>query len=262
MVYDPFFFSGDDHGVLLIHGFTGGPFEMRDLGVGLARSGRTVLGVRLPGHGDPPEALAVVRWADWLAVVVQAHADLATRCRRVSVVGFSLGGALALLLAAQYPVHQLALLATPLRLAGDWRVNVLAVARYVVPWFYPMERADFSDPDIRAQILARRPELDLDDLQVQAEVRRAVKISVGALDELRQVVAQARITLPQVTTPALIMHGRNDLVAPLDSADLIQTHIGSPERELIWWDNTGHQLLTEGPHLQAVHQRVTNFLKP
>lgn len=259
-MYEPFFFPGDNHGVLLIHGFTGGPFEMRDLGVALARSGRTVLGVRLPGHADGLDGLAVVHWADWLAVVAHAHADLAARCERVSVVGFSLGGALAILLAAQQPVHQLALLSTPMRLVGDWRVNLLAVARHVVPWFYPLERADFSDPAVRAQILARRPELDLDDPDVQAEVRRAVKISVGAIDELRQVVGQARNSLPRVTTPALIMHGRSDPTAPPDSADIVHTRIGSTERELIWWDDTGHQLLTEGPHIHAVHQRVISFL--
>jgi carboxylesterase len=179
----------------------------------------------------------------------------------VSVVGFSLGGALAILLAAQQPVDQLALLSTPMRLAGDWRVNVLAVARHVVPWFYPLERADFNDPDVRAQILARRPELDLDDHEVQAKVRRAVKVSVGAIDELRLVVGAARTTLPRVTAPTLIMHGRADPIAPPDSADTIHTRIGSSLRELVWWESTGHQLLTEGPHLTAVHQRVIRFLE-
>lgn len=259
-MYDPFFFPGDEHAVLLIHGFTGGPFEMRTLGEGLAQSGRTVLGVRLPGHDDSLTGLAAVRWADWLAVVAQAHADLALRYERVSLVGFSLGGALAILLAAQQPVHQVALLATPMRLMGDWRVNLLAVARHMVPWFYPLERADFADPEVRAQILARRPDLDLDDRDVQAQVRRAVKVSVAAIDELRLAVERARLTLPQVSAPALIMHGRNDNVAPPDSADTVHTQIGSPVRELVWWDDTRHQLLTEGPHIAAVHRRVITFM--
>jgi carboxylesterase len=260
-MYDPFFFSGDDHGVLLIHGFSGGPFEVRDLGGELAAAGRTVLGVRLPGHDGAPEALAVVRWADWLAVVTQAHADLAARCRRVSVVGYSLGGALAIMLAAQRPLHQLALLATPMRLAGAWRMNLLAVARHVVPWFYPLDWSDLNDPSVRAQILQRQPDLDLDDPQVQAVVRRKVKISVGAIDEVRRAIVRARGYLPRVTASTLIMHGRSDPVAPPDSAQTIHTQLGSPARELVWWDDTGHQLLTEGPHSTAIRRRVLAFMQ-
>ena len=46
---EPFYFSGDRTGCLLIHGFTGTPNEMRWLGTQLSTAGHTVLGVRLAG---------------------------------------------------------------------------------------------------------------------------------------------------------------------------------------------------------------------
>ncbi|NTW02036.1 MAG: alpha/beta fold hydrolase, partial [Oscillochloris sp.] len=105
---DPFLIHGGSHGCLLIHGFTGGPDETQALGAHLASAGHTVFGLRLPGHHGIPEEMAFVRWRDWLAAVHDGLSYLRSRCCSVSVVGFSLGGALALLAAAEQPVDRLA----------------------------------------------------------------------------------------------------------------------------------------------------------
>ncbi|MEJ5224047.1 MAG: hypothetical protein WHV44_06280, partial [Anaerolineales bacterium] len=55
---EPFFFPGRNNapGVLLIHGFTGTPKEMRWMGEYLnEKHGFTCLGVRLTGHATRPE---------------------------------------------------------------------------------------------------------------------------------------------------------------------------------------------------------------
>lgn len=257
---DPFLLGDGDHGCLLIHGFTGSPDEMRGLGEHLAARDLTVLGLRLPGHGGPPEELAMVRWRDWLAAADDAFTYLAGRCSRVSLAGFSLGGALAILLAARRPAHRLALMATPMRLQGDWRINLLALVRHTTPWFYPLERADFKDPAVRAQVAGYAPDLDLDDPIVQARVRREARISLHAVDELRLTVAAARAALPLVQTPALVMHGRGDDVAPLDSPTTIVGRLAGAQPQLVWWEDTGHQLLVQGPHRLTIYARVGDFL--
>lgn len=258
---EPFLLGGGPHGCLLVHGFAGAPDEMRELGAHLAGRGLTVLGLRLPGHSGTPEDLAVVRWRDWLAAVEGACAYLAGRCEQVSLVGFSLGGALAILLAARRPLHRLALLATPMRLQGDWRVNLVGLVRHTTPWFYPLERADFKDPAVRSQVARYAPGLDLDDPAVQARVRREARISIHAVDELRLTLAAARAALPLVRVPALVMHGRADDVAPLDSPTTIIARLGGERRpELVWWDDTGHQLLVQGPHRLAIYERTGDFI--
>jgi len=54
---DPFDLVGGDVGVVCIHGFTGSPYEMRYLGEALARAGRTVRNLLLPGHGTSVDDL-------------------------------------------------------------------------------------------------------------------------------------------------------------------------------------------------------------
>jgi carboxylesterase len=258
---DPFLFKGGPNGCLLVHGFTGGPDEMIGLGTYLAKAGHTVLGLRLPGHGGPPDELAAVRWDDWLSVVSTGLAYLRARCATVSLVGFSLGGALALMAAAEQPVERLVVIATPMQLQGGWQVNLLALGRHFVPWFYPLAQASFADPELRAQVARRAPaDIDLDDPAVQARLRVEIRISIAAIDELRIALARARRALPRVSAPILVMHGRTDDVAPLSSPQIILGHVSSARRELAWWDNTGHQMLTHGPHLQAIYARVETFL--
>jgi carboxylesterase len=100
---EPFAATGGDDGVLVLHGFTGSPFSMRPLAEVLANRGYSVELPRLPGHGTTPEDLAATRWEDWSGAAAASLDALAARCRRVAVVGLSMGGGLAVWLAEHRP---------------------------------------------------------------------------------------------------------------------------------------------------------------
>src|SRR5262252_485179 len=113
----PFDWTGDRRGVLLLHGFTGTPFEQRTLGERLHRDrGVTVCGPLLAGHGSSPRELALTRWQDWEASALAALDQLAQRCDRVAVGGLSMGGLLAVRMALLRPrlVRALVLMSVPL----------------------------------------------------------------------------------------------------------------------------------------------------
>src|ERR1044072_1532236 len=90
-------------GVLLIHGLTGAPGEMRFLAKKLHRAGFTVYVPQLAGHGADPSTLLQTTWRDWLASVREAHSALAARVKEVYVAGVCLGGALGVAVAAGTP---------------------------------------------------------------------------------------------------------------------------------------------------------------
>jgi carboxylesterase len=98
-----FHLSGGRSGVLLIHGLTGTPTEMRFVGNGLHRAGFSVLGMQLAGHcGDEADLLAT-GWRDWYASVVEAADRLRGQVDRLFVAGLSMGAVLALKLAIDRP---------------------------------------------------------------------------------------------------------------------------------------------------------------
>src|SRR6476660_9883667 len=68
----------------------------------VSRSCHTVPWPRLPGHGTVWQDLETITWRDWEAEAEQALADLETRATDIAVVGLSMGGALALHLAAKH----------------------------------------------------------------------------------------------------------------------------------------------------------------
>ena len=95
-----FFLQGSrDAGILLVHGYTGAPAEMRMLGNYLqAKGGYTVLGVCLAGHCATVEALEQTTWQDWYKAVEDGVKKLHQHCRHIYIAGQSMGGLLAILL--------------------------------------------------------------------------------------------------------------------------------------------------------------------
>src|SRR3989475_12735802 len=122
---------------------------MTPLAEALSVSGWTVSVARLAGHGTSPDDLARVTWPEWVASAREAYRDLRHRCRRVALAGLSMGGALALYLAASDPPAAVLAVSAPIRvrplLASAARVasKGMSVVAVLVP---PAPRA----PAVRA----------------------------------------------------------------------------------------------------------------
>ena len=106
-------------GVLLIHGLTGTPLEMRPLTKYLKHLGYRVEVPMLVGHGGGHEELLATTWQDWLNGVRQTLNILTAECEQVVIVGLSVGGLLGVLLASESPkVRGLILLSFALGIPG------------------------------------------------------------------------------------------------------------------------------------------------
>jgi len=84
-------------GVLLIHGFSASPAEMKVLGKNLHGKGYDVFGVRLPGHGTSPADLKERSRGEWLKEVKLGLSALSHHCSKVFVIGNSMGALLGLM---------------------------------------------------------------------------------------------------------------------------------------------------------------------
>lgn len=98
---EPFTLRSGPVAVLMIHGFTGSPLSVKPWAEELHKMGFTVHVPLLPGHGSTIDAMNKTTWRDWYAEVLQSFHQLRTQHERVFVAGFSMGGALALHLAAE-----------------------------------------------------------------------------------------------------------------------------------------------------------------
>ena len=136
---EEFFFQGGKQGIVLVHGYTGAPGEMRLLGEYLHQQGLTVLGVRLAGHGTTPQDLNETKWQDWYKAVSDGVYRLQAGCDRVSIVGLSMGGLLTIKAAAELPVAKAAILAAPIYVC-DRRAPYLPLLRFFIRYLKKRQR--------------------------------------------------------------------------------------------------------------------------
>lgn len=239
-----FFLPGSrQYGVLLIHGFTGAPPELRLLGDRLHDDGGlTVLGVRLTGHGSTVENLEQATCSDWIADVEEGYLRLARYCRYVFVCGLSLGALLAVHLAAGHPVERLALLSMPVFLYDRRSCLAWLLVHFIKRlrkrnWFY----------DVPPEYLQGYDEMPT----------RPIPGLLRLLKRCR------KDYLPRVTAPTLIVQSRSEHTVRPDSASYIYDHLtGVPAgaREILWLDQSGH-IVTLGQERERVFAKCLSFFR-
>ena len=192
--------------MVLQHGFTGSPWEVRYLGERLAAAGFSVTGPLLPGHGTSLDDLDATRWQDWVEHVERAVDEMAKSVDRVAIVGQSLGGLLALYVGSRRPeLTSVSTLAAPLWLDGISG----RVARWAQAGKLPIKTIPkFGGSDV------------LDPIS-RAENPCYPGIPMKALGQLADFMTVVDASLGNVTQPTLVLHARQDHTAPVACADRI-----------------------------------------
>jgi carboxylesterase len=201
-----------------------------------------------------------VRWQEWFASVVTTYEQLAHQCTDVVVVGYSLGGLLAVHLAARHRILGVVTLAAALTPAGGWPLQLLGIGRFVLPWLYPFRNADFSDPNIRGQLVEKMGQVDFDDPTVIAGLRSDIRISTRSIYEVIRLGRVVRRELPRVQQPALIMQGRRDTTVLPISAEHVYRLLGSTDKQIAWFERSGH-LLPNDVERKQVWERIAQWLE-
>ena len=231
--HEPFHFEAGSSRALLIHGFLGSPRELRPLARELADAGVTARGVLLPGFGAEIARLKKVRAEEWLAAARAAWNETREGASRTTLIGFSMGGAVALRLAAETDLapDQLILLAPHWKFA-DRRALVLPVAKYMIREFKPFGRVDFDSPDMRRMLAELAPGADLDDPYVRQKLRDSATIPTSALDELRRVGVSAAASAARISAPATIVQGLQDTTTLPAYSRVLAARMGADLRQI------------------------------
>jgi carboxylesterase len=238
-----FHFQGHNgRGMLLIHGLTGTPLEMRLLGKGMNNAGFTVHGVQLAGHCGTVDDLLATRWQDWYGSVERAAEKLSREVDHLFVGGLSMGAMLALKFAADQPrrVAGVGVYGATFRYDG-WAIPPLARLTFMLPlakWlrickyslFMEAEPYGLRDEGLRSQISAAMKSGD-------SSVAGLPGNPWYSLYELFLLSRIVRRQLPQVTAPCLIAHAVEDDIASLKNARLVESGVSGPTEMLLLRDS-------------------------
>ena len=215
----------DAPAVLIVHGAGDTPQTVRYLAEGLYASGYHVVAPLLPGHGRHVREFRRVSADAWRAAVSEAYASVAATHEWVGVVGVSMGGALAVDLAAQRPALPALVLVAPY-LAMPPRIERAAQASWVWGMASPLVHS-------------------ADGLSIFDPVERERNLAYGvftasALRALRLTVRRAAAALPRVVAPTLVIQSRQDNRISPEAAARAFALLGAPERRLEWIEGAAH----------------------
>jgi carboxylesterase len=237
---EPFSLGAGDRGVLLLHGFTGSPFEMRLLGEALVQRGFAVEAPRLAGHGARTRDLARTTWHDWYRSAVEALDRLRERVgqKKVAVCGMSMGGLLALEMARQRPddLATIVVMSAPL-----WLPPAAAVFANVTSRLPVVRRVAFpkiAGSDIKDREMKRRNE--------RAQGRAMMPVT--ALASLVDLGNYLRDKLGDVKTPTLLMQAEHDHTVPYECMDAIAYRLGTDEYHKIVLRQSYHVITLDVEH--------------
>jgi carboxylesterase len=246
-----YWMEGGRSGVLLIHGLTGTPAEMRFVAKGLNAAGFTVYGMQLAGHCGNVDDLLATDWRDWVASVDEAASRLAQKVDHLFAAGLSMGAVLALQLAIARPrdVHGIGLYGTTFRYDG-----------WTIP---PVARLSFLLPYVCALGIGRRRSFmesfpyGIKDERIRNRIAGAMLSGDSAaaglpgnpwpsLAEFYRLSRHVRRRLGEVQAPCIAVHATHDDVSSLRNVEIVKSKVKAPVETV---------LLDESYHMVTVDQQ-------
>ena len=234
--------------VLLIHGLTGTPTELRRVAQGLARDGTcTVYVPTLAGHCGDNSDLQATGWQDWYEGVRKTFVGIRERHRQVFVGGLSMGAVMSMYVASEHPgqVTGLLMYSTTLRYDG-WSINKLAfLSPLLMKIPFGVHLCSFEE----------KPPYGIKNERLRAIVERQMKAgesgNAGLLTmagvsvrELHRMNAVVKKRMPSITTQALVVHSIEDDITSHWNADYVERHLGGPVTKVLL-DNCYHMITVD-----------------
>ena len=243
--------------VLLFHGMTGSPFEMKKIGRAFYNAGFDTYCYCLPGHGTSPISIKEVKWEDWYNDSEKHYLELREKYEEVFLGGLCMGAVLALCISMEHPeVKGILGLSTTLYLDGwtiPWYNFMMPVALHTILRYY------YSFPE--------REPYGLKNEVLRKKIAALQKKNTVALDnypmsciyELLKMSRHARRNMSKVHTPVLLIHSTQDDLTSSKSADFVYRHISSEIKEYIKLENSYHLIVMDNER-EFVFEKCIEFM--
>ena len=232
--------------VILVHGLTGAPAEMKFVGKQLNRAGFSVYAPTLAGHCVDIPTLVATRYEDWTLSLAKAIDDTAAKYNEIYMAGICVGGALAL-----YAAHQ-----DTAQHSG--RVKGVAIYSplfnydgWNTPFYYKWAPRGIPlmmrIPFIRDITFGEAPPYGIKSDRVRKAVMGGGEGIAGTLPcfPAKSLYQNYRLNdalkkaLPSIHIPTLLIHAKEDDVGHPRNATRMHALHGGP-CELVWLEDSYH----------------------
>jgi len=264
-----FFLRGGDKAVLLIHGITGTPAEMRYLAKALHKAGYTVLCNTLPRHCGTLDELKKVTWQEIYESCVKDLKRLKGEFQKVYVGGLSVGALLAVRLAHQFPHEVEGIIAlAPTLFYDGWALHQGKVLLNII-WRIPFVRKHMlvretsphglKDEHLRESVAKFYRSAQKKTFDDKVASFGSPFFPIACLYQHQLFVKVVKRELSGITAPIIILHAREDDMTSLKNAEYLYAKIGSLDKKLIILEDSYHMIVID-KEKDTVANEVVAFL--
>lgn len=244
---EPIYLKGtNSKAVLMIHGYIGSPTDYGRLPELVHQLGYTVSVPLLPGHGRDPREFSKTTAQELIDFTNAEYERLAKTHNEVIVIGFSMGGALATLLANQYSIKRLILLAPYYEIAHQW--------------YYLLPAETYTDAFSPYVPYVYRPKL-FKQINDRSSIDKIIDydfISTRGSKAVIELGKRARTSAKNIKAQTLIIHSRKDKATDYRISKEIAKNLNSLEK-FVTLEKSNHMILWDYD-ARLVEKEILSFI--
>ena len=200
---------------LIIHGFAGGKVQINPLNEYLRDNGYITACPKLKGHTGNAKDMKKANYKDWIASAEEELLRLMKKTDKIAILGFSMGGLIAVNLACKYDIRAIVTINTPIYY---WNLKRVLV-------------------NIYDDIKNKKPNY----IKRYSQARKASPL-ISMINFL-YLLNSTKTKLSNIKCSFLILQTKDDDTTRLKSVDYIYDNIRSEDKEIRLYDKGGHLVL-------------------
>jgi len=250
--YDFYYEGNNGAAILLIHGITGTPSEMRYLGKKLNAAGFTVVCNTLPRHCESLGELKRVTWQEITDACLKDFQELKSKYNKVFVGGLSMGALMAVHIAHKFPAEVSGIIAlAPTLFYDGWALHKGKVLMNFV-WHVPFIRNaiqiregwpyGLKDETLRANFERFYKDAKVSEFDKNVLLFGSPFFPMACLYQHHLFTKVVMNEFASVRNPIVIIHAREDDMASIKNARYVLENIGSDNKLLVELEDSYHMV--------------------
>ena len=259
-----FYYKGNKTGILLIHGITGTPAEMKLVAKTFFSQGFSVLCPQLQGHCGTHRELKKSTWVGWYGTVADSYEFLKRECDLIFFVGLSLGGLLGLQLCLEKEGKITGcILFSPTFFFDGWNMSPMkqflssaiihSPLRHI--WnFYEGPPYGIKDEVTRSMLIKV-----LSSHKDSAKQVGHMKVPALTMYQGFCLIESTKKVLGKIKTPILIIQSLEDDISSTKNVKFLEDHLGS-EVIQVHYLNDSYHVITVDKQREEVAAKTIEFI--
>ncbi|MGC9286323.1 MAG: alpha/beta hydrolase [Hydrogenobaculum sp.] len=233
--------NNNEKAVLLLHGLTGTPLELRWVARDFAKANYDVYFPILPGHCSSLEELKKTKWEELYEFAKNFYLNLKAKYSEVFVAGLCVGGMLSLMLGMEFP---------DIDGVGSW-APAMGIDGWAIPWYRFLLPLGLYTPLKHIYYWKEKEPFGIKNEAMRKKIMQMMKsekneamaydkIPAPTIVELKRMAKYIKKRINLLKAPFILIHSKEDDLSSIKGAKFIYEKAPSKVKKFVELSNSYH----------------------